>query len=574
MSDTLVLGARRAGQVVRALEEARVDRSVILIDDADGDFYVDGDALREITRVLSVHAALWGMPTLLYTLAGGAEVVVAPGGPAANLPEGIADHTPATVAIDMLREACLRESTPHLLVLDFAEHLLPGDEAGPAVGDTARVIEQVADFTKNPAWAEGGHVLVLIGRTARIDQRVARLPGVRVVDVGLPQLPERREALALMAGSNRHPLAFAPDLPLDRAARLTGGISLHALSSLRYHTSPERPLEVGHILELKRAAIRQMAGDTLLVHDDLLSLDADVAGLPQVRRILREEARRGNDTLRLILAGPPGNGKNRVSTAIAAALGVPAMQLGRIRGRYVGESEDNLRRAFDTVEANAPGLLMLDEVDQSGLGRRGESAGAEGSEVTANLRAELYTWLGDTGSRLGISVIGLTNRPDLLDEAATDRFTIVPVLHPSPTEAAQIMAIQARRVGIDFDLEGATEALIGSSAAFSGREAVRILDRAQVHAQEAGRERITGIDVASAMAESLHAIGPEEERQSLLALRATSWSGHLPWMAERYIGGGDIAPPGYVQPYVDASGSLDVAGIETRIRALESLRGY
>ena len=56
-----------------------------------------------------------------------------------------------------------------------------------------------------------------------------------------------------------------------------------------------------------------------------------------------------------------------------------------------------------------------------------------------------------------------------LDEAAADRFTFIPILHPAPFEAAQIMAIQARREGLDFDADAAALALSSSPRAFSPR---------------------------------------------------------------------------------------------------------
>lgn len=574
MSTAAATSPQRAAAVLDAFGRARADGTITVINNPIGDPIVDGGSIRDLTRVLAAAAADSGMPTLRYTLANLVEAINAPDGPSARVPSGIGDRTPPTVAIDLIRESCLRDQTPHLVVIEFAEHLLPADQVQSASGDTARIVEQLATLATDPAWSRAGHRIVLIGRTAAVDQHVTALPGVEVVDLGLPQLPERRAALELMSRSPRHQLVLAPDLDLERAARLTGGMSIQTMSTMRLHTSPAAPLTVESILDRKRAAIRQSAGDTLIVHDELLSIDADVAGLPQVRRVLQEELRRGNYSLRLILAGPPGNGKTRVSTAIASTLGVPAIEFGHILNRYVGDSEANLTRALDTIAANAPCLVILDEVDETFLGRRGDATGGEGGQVTANLRAALFSWLGDVGAQDGISVIGLTNRPDRLDEAATDRFVILPVLHPSPWEAAEIMAIQARRQQLDFDLDGAALALVDAAASFSGRQAVRLLGRAEVHAQERGRADVEGTDVALAIAESMQSIGAEEERQSLLAIRATSWAGHLPWNAARYFGDQAAVPPVYLERYVNRDGAVDRAALDDRIGELEVRRGY
>lgn len=564
----------RVEEVLEAFHRARVEGTVTIVNDSVGDPLVDGHSIRDLTRVLSVHAAAGGMPTLRYTVAGLLEPITAPNGPAARVPSGIGERTPPTVAIDMIRESCLRDHRPHLIILDFAEHLLPEDRMHSASGDTARIVEQIAELASDPVWANAGHRLVLIGRTAAVDHHVAGLPGVNVVEIGLPKTAERRTAIELMSNSPRHRFVLAPDLDLDRAARLTGGMSIHTLSTMRLHTSPTSPLTVEDILKRKRAAIRQAAGETLIVHDEPLSIDADVAGLPQVRRVLGEEMRRGNFSLRLILAGPPGNGKTRVSTAIAATLGVPAIELGHILNRYVGDSEANLTRALDAIAANAPCLVILDEADETFLGRRGDTPASDGGQVTANLRAALFSWLGDVGAQDSISVIGLTNRPDRLDEAATDRFVTLPVLHPSPWEAAEIMAIQARREGLEFDLDGAALALLDAAAAFSGRQAVRLLGRAHVHAIEHGRQRVDGADVAAAIGESMQSLGPLEERQSLLALRATSWASHLPWNAARYLGDQTAVVPAYLDRVVRDDGSIDQVALADRIGELELRRAY
>ena len=56
--------------------------------------------------------------------------------------------------------------------------------------------------------------------------------------------------------------------------------------------------------------------------------------------------------------GRPGCGKTWVARTVAGELNVPALELGRIEGRYVGESQDNLRRAFEAIRVNLPAMLL------------------------------------------------------------------------------------------------------------------------------------------------------------------------------------------------------------------------
>ena len=555
--------------VTNALDTGELDDSIVVFDGpGTNDLLVDEGALRGVEPTISAWAAKRDMVTIAYSEAGGVRAVNAPDGPRARVPSGIDIGTPVSIALDVMFDSAGRGNDRQCMVLQFSEGVLPNDHGTGFAGDTARIVEQIATRAVDPVWRAAGHRIVLVGRTGRIDERLTRLPGFNVVTLGLPKYDERKAGLELMSSSTRHPLVLEPDLELAAAARTLGGITLDETSRMRYRSSATSPLGLKDIIEEKKYSIRQMAGDSLTVRDDVPNFDTDVAGLPQVRRFIREEVERGNFNLRAVLTGPPGNGKSWVASAIAAELGNPAIYLGRIEGHYVGESQDNLRRAFDGIEANLPATLILEEIDQSVLGRRGGYAG-DGSNVKADLRAMMFEWLGDVGDQRGISVIGLSNRPDLLDEASSDRFTMLPILHPDPVEAAQIMAIQARRSGLDLDLESTTLALMACGDVFSGRQLVRLLGSAEVHARRGGRTSIGGDDVTWAVGDAMERIGPAEERQSLLAVAATSFARHLPWNAARDAGFTDAQPPNYLQPFVFNDGTVDMVALRGRIRELE-----
>jgi hypothetical protein len=569
----LVAAPLRAATVRDAFGRTRIDGTVLAVNDPIGDALVDHGSIRHLVQCLAVTAAESGMATIQCSIAGLAEPVVAPGGPQPVIPAGIDDTTPFTIIIDRVVQSCRDSGRPTLVVIHFAEHVLPPDQMHSASGDTGRIVEQLARLATDRSWQAAGHSFVVIGRTEQLDERIARLPGVTTLDLGLPRFEERRAALELMLRSERHALHLDEDLPLDTAAQLLGGVPIHAINTMRFHTSADRPLGRQDVRTYKNRVIRESAGGTLRVHDDVLDFDTDVAGLLPARRFLEEERLRGANSVRVVLAGPPGNGKTRVSTAFASAWGVPAIELGEILGRYVGDSESNLARALETLEANAPVLLMLDEADQGPLGRRSSAPDGEGGQVTANLRAVMFSWLGDVGARLGISVIAMTNRPDHLDPAAIDRFTFLPVLQPSPWVAGRIMAIQARREGIAFDEDGATLALIAAGCELSGRQAVRLLGRAHLHSLSRGASTVSGDDVAAAIAESMIQVGVEEERQSLLAVRFTTWRSHLPWEAARHYGDTTAAPPPSLARFVRADGSIDHSGIDARLAELEARHG-
>ena len=74
----------------------------------------------------------------------------------------------------------------------------------------------------------------------------------------------------------------------------------------------------------------------------------------------------------VLLVGMPGCGKSLCAKATAAQFGVPLlkMDMGSMMGKYVGDSEGNLRKAIKIAEAAAPCILWIDEIEKafSGVG--------------------------------------------------------------------------------------------------------------------------------------------------------------------------------------------------------------
>jgi hypothetical protein len=522
---------------------------------------------RRILWYLAGWAAGKDLTTVVYSLGGGVRVIER--GPArllipAHLRE--VQEIPPTVVLDRLVQFLMGQPVRVLLVVDYIEGLLPQGSGAVLDLGTARLVEQLADLATNRSWLDLHHRLVLISRTGRVDPRLVSQPGFLTVTVGLPDETERAIFLAQMAKSTHRPLHLAPDLGQARAARLSGGLLLDDLSRLRDDAGPDDPISAEIIVDAKTAVLRRLAGQTLEVMTERLTLDHDVAGMPQLRLLLREAKSTGNASLRVILAGPPGNGKTRAFTALAAELGVPAVRLAQIRAPYVGQAEDNMDRALDAISAMAPCALLIDECDEAGLGHRNESSG-EASEVTANLRAKLFGWLGDTGSRVGITVVGTTNRPDRLDPASLSRFQLLPVLYPTAEEAAEIMRIQAAREHRQLDVAVVAAELKRNDVVVSGRIAVGLVERASVYAATEGRRDLTDHDIARALDDLMVGISAADEYQALLAIAHTTWKPHLPWQAARKLGI-SIQVPAFVGAFLDSGGELDLAKLHRRIDEL------
>jgi transitional endoplasmic reticulum ATPase len=150
---------------------------------------------------------------------------------------------------------------------------------------------------------------------------------------------------------------------------------------------------------------------------DSLILPASVKGqLQQLQAVIEdpESARRfGVDPpTGLLLAGPPGTGKTTVAKVLAAQARCSFYPISGadVMSKWVGESEQNVRRLFERARANRPSIVFIDEIDAI-AGRRG-SVEVHDSHVN-----QLLSEIDGIAGQRGVFVVGATNRPDQLDPA-------------------------------------------------------------------------------------------------------------------------------------------------------------
>jgi len=185
----------------------------------------------------------------------------------------------------------------------------------------------------------------------------------------------------------------------------------------------------------------------------------------------------------VLIAGLPGCGKSLTAKAASSLLGVPLLKLdmGRLMGKYVGESEENMRRAIELAEAMSPCVLWIDELEKAfaGIGNsgsdgsnnsgsRGGSGG--GSEVTTRMFGSFLTWMQEkTCAAFVIATANdITNiPPELMRKGRFDEIFYVAL--PNPEERRKIFEIHLTKRrkedmrSIDIDrLVSATEGYSGA----------------------------------------------------------------------------------------------------------------
>lgn len=172
----------------------------------------------------------------------------------------------------------------------------------------------------------------------------------------------------------------------------------------------------------------------------------------------------------VLIAGVPGCGKSLNAKATANLFEVPLLRLdmGRLMGKYVGESEGNLRKAIALAEAIAPCILWIDELEKAFAGIGGSGGGAE---VTTRLFGNFLTWMQEKKSQT--FVVATANDvsklpPELLRKGRFDDIFYVGL--PNKIEKEKIFRIHISKRRSD-DLKNIDiSSLIDKTEGYSGAD--------------------------------------------------------------------------------------------------------
>jgi len=172
----------------------------------------------------------------------------------------------------------------------------------------------------------------------------------------------------------------------------------------------------------------------------------------------------------ILLYGPPGTGKTLIAKAIANETGafLYAINGPQIMSKMSGESEGNLRSAFEEAEKHSPAIIFMDEID-SIAPKRDKTHG----EAEKRVVSQLLTLMDGLKPRSNLIVLATTNRPNSIDPALRrygrfDREIEIGI--PDAIGRLEILRIHSKNMKLseDVDLEviaNETHGFVGSDIA-------------------------------------------------------------------------------------------------------------
>ena len=384
------------------------------------------------------------------------------------------------------------KNTKMALFINHVEKIIPsGDIASMSLEERAALI-WICEWSLNPKISSVGSTLIMMADNLADVSREVLKSSYRVepILVELPGEKERKEYIEFLLKDKN----IQTEITCDEFVKLSSGLSKKSIKDIKLKAESEGiPISFDFIKEKKHSVLQKEYGDVLEFIYPEIGFE-DIGGMEKAKNYLLKNIvnpiKKGDlrrVPMGILLCGPSGTGKTLLVNALAKSSGFNCVKIdmSRILGQFVGESEKNFKKCLLGAASQEPVIVFVDEIDTTF--RRGESGD---SGVNRNIFSEFLQFTSNTNNRGKVIFIAATNRPDLLDAALkrAGRFDKkIPILLPETAERANIFKIMINKYGFETDIIDFTT-FAEQSENYTGAEIETVVRKAYELANEDDNE--------------------------------------------------------------------------------------
>jgi AAA+ superfamily predicted ATPase len=360
---------------------------------------------------------------------------------------------------------------------DVATLIAPGANGQITAGQLP-IVREIKNLARE--MARDRRCLVLMSEQLRLPIELRE--ETTVVDFSLPSIDEISEQVDRLVGKKLKLVGLEKEQLLKACQGLTRCRIARVLAKCLARTGKVDESAIALIIEEKRQTIRETG---ILEFIPVQSGMESVGGLENLKAWVRVRSNSFTDAARgyglpapkgLLLAGIQGTGKSLSAKTIAAEWRLPLLRLdiGKLFGGVVGESEANVRQVIKLAEAIAPCILFLDEIDKSFANITNGSDGDSGT--SRRVFGTLLTWMQEKTAP--VFVVMTANNvevlpAELLRKGRLDDLFWVGL--PTQLEREQIFKVHLSRLRADRMKDFDIESLAKKSKDFSGAEIEQVI---------------------------------------------------------------------------------------------------
>ncbi len=430
------------------------------------------------------------------------------------------------------------KNTKMVLFIDHVEKIIPsGDIASMTLEERIALI-WICEWSVNAKISSvGSTILMLSDNLADVSRELLKSSyRIEPVFVGLPNEQQRKEYIEYLLKDN----GIKTNITTDEFAKLSSGLSKKSIKDIKLKSEAEDiPISFEFIKEKKHSVLQKEYGDVLEFIYPELSFE-NIGGMDKakdyllkniVKPIMKGDLRRV--PMGILLCGPSGTGKTLLVNALAKASGFNCVKIdmSRILGQYVGESEKNFKKCLLGAQSQHPVIVFVDEIDTAF--KRGDSGD---SGVSRNIFSEFLQFTGNTNNRGKVIFIAATNRPDLIDPALkrAGRFDKkIPILLPDAQERSDIFRIIIKKYGFETDVNDFTSFAEGTEN-YTGAEIETVVRKAYELANEDEKDGTTL--TAEILSKAIDKCRPSTQQIQFMTMLAIEECDDKDLLPEKYRG--------------------------------------